>query len=333
VAIRSLKHIREFAVALTASTAIAVIAMPQLARAQGFPTKPIRLLVPFGPGSGTDIVARIMAEGLTEQLKQPVVVENREGAGGVVGAVAVKNSPADGYTLLAISNAFLIAPQLAKTAPYDPIRDFTAVAKFAFVPLTLVVGASSPHKTMKDLIAFMKANPGKVSFATSGKGAQSQLEVEFIKQQFGLKAEDIPYKSTAAAVADTLSGTVAFYLPGFGPMSSNIAAGKLRALAVGAPQRLPGWPDIPTFIEATGIRNYSPAAWLGYTVPAGTPADVVARLEDGIIKTTGVASVREKVAKASAYFSVLGAREYQTEMAAEAEKWGKLIGELNLKTD
>lgn len=319
--------------AWTGMLGVAALVTAALAQAQGFPNKPVRFLVPFSPGTGTDIMARIIAEGLTDQLKQTVVVENREGAGGVVGTVAVKNSPADGYTVLAISNAFLIAPQLAKAPPYDPIRDFTAVAKVAFVPLTLVVGAGSPHKTMKDLIDYMKANPGKASFATSGKGAQSQLEVEFIKQQFGLKAEDIPYKSTAAAVADTLSGTVAFYLPGFGAMSSNIAAGKLRALAVGAPQRLPGWPDIPTFIEATGIRNYSPAAWLGYTVPAGTPAEAIARLEDGIIKTTGVAAVREKVAKASAYFSVLGSREYQAEMSAEAEKWGKLINELNLKTD
>jgi tripartite-type tricarboxylate transporter receptor subunit TctC len=309
------------------------LAMSGAVQAQGFPNKPVRFLVPFSPGTGTDIMARIIAEGLADQLKQTVVVENREGAGGVVGTVTVKNAPADGYTVLAISNAFLIAPQLSKTPQYDPIRDFTAVAKVAFVPLTLVVGASSPFKTMKDLIDYMKANPGKASFATSGKGAQSQLEVEFIKQQFGLQAVDVPYKSTAAAVADTLTNTVAFYLPGFGAMSSNIAAGKLRALAVGAPQRLPGWPDIPTFIEATGIRNYSPAAWLGYTVPAGTPAEAVARLEDGIVKTTTVPAVREKIAKASAYLSVLGAREYQSEMSAEAEKWGKLINELNLRSD
>ena len=319
--------------ALTLACALAGICVGSPAQAQGFPNKAVRILVPFGPGTGTDIMARIIAEGLTEQLKQSVIVENREGAGGVVGTVAVRNAPADGYTVLAISNAFLIAPQLAKAAPYDPIRDFTPVAKVAYVPLTIVVGASSPFKTMKDLIDYMRANPGKASFATSGKGAQSQLEVEYIKQVFGLSAVDVPYKSTASAVADTMTNTVAFYMPGFGAMSSNIAAGKLRALAIGAPQRLPNVPDVPTFIEATGIRNYNPAAWLGYTVAAGTPADSVSRLEEGIIRTTSVPAVREKIAGASAYLSVVNSRDYGVEMRAESEKWGKLINELGLKTD
>ena len=318
--------------AMLACVAAGLLGSAQV-HAQSFPSKPVRFLVPFGPGTGTDTMARIIAEGLSEQLKQSVIVENREGAGGVVGTVVAKNAPADGYTVLAISNAFLIAPQLSKSPPYDPIRDFTAVAKVAFIPLTLVVGAGSPFRTMKDLVDHMRANPGKLSFATSGKGAQSQLEVEFIKQQLGLKAVDVPYKSTASAVADTMSNTVAFYLPGFGAMSANIAAGKLRALAVGAPQRLPSAPDVPTFIEATGIRNYSPAAWLGYTVATGTPAEAVARLEDGIVRATSVPAVRERIAKASAYLSVVGARDYQSEMSAEAERWGKLIGELGLKGD
>jgi tripartite-type tricarboxylate transporter receptor subunit TctC len=274
-----------------------------------------------------------MAEGLTDQLKQPVIVENREGAGGVVGTVGVKNSPADGYTVLAISNAFLIAPQLSKAPPYDPVRDFTPVAKVAYVPLVIVVGAQSPFKSMKDLLDYMKANPGKANFATSGKGAQSQLEVEYIKQVFGLQATDVPYKSTAAAVTDTMTNTVAFYMPGFGAMSSNIAAGKLRALAVGSPTRLPTAPDVPTFIEATGIRGYSPAAWLGYVVATGTPADAIAKLEEGIVRTTAVPAVREKITGASAYLNVLRAGEYGAEMRAEHEKWGKLINELNLKTD
>lgn len=318
--------------AMLACMAAGILGSAQV-HAQSFPSKPVRFLVPFGPGTGTDTMARIIAEGLSEQLKQSVIVENREGAGGVVGTVAAKNAPADGYTVLAISNAFLIAPQLSKSPPYDPIRDFTAVAKVAFIPLTLVVGAGSPFRTMKDLIDHMRANPGKLSFATSGKGAQSQLEVEFIKQQFGLKAVDVPYKSTASAVADTMSNTVAFYLPGFGAMSANIAAGKLRALAIGSPQRLPSAPDVPTFIEATGIRNYSPAAWLGYTVATGTPPEAVAKLEDGIQRATTVPAVRERIAKASAYLSVLGSRDYQAEMSAEAEKWGRLIGELGLKGD
>ena len=322
-------------VTLIRSCALALLAavISGGAFAQAWPSKPVKLLVPFGPGSGTDTIARVVAEGLSENLKQPVIVENREGAGGIVGTKASMTMPADGYTVVAISNAFLIAPQLFKVAPYDPTRDFTALSKVAAMPMTIVVGASSPFKAIKDLLDYMKANPGKASFATSGKGAQSQLEVEYIKQVFGLSAVDVPYKSTASAVADTMTNTVAFYMPGFGAMSSNIAAGKLRALAIGAPQRLPNFPDIPTFIEATGIRNYNPAAWLGYMVAAGTPADSVSRLEEGIIRTTAVPAVREKIAGASAYLSVVNSRDYGAEMRAEYDKWAKLINELNLKTD
>lgn len=319
--------------ALTLACALAGICVESPAQAQGFPNRPLRFVVPFGPGSGTDIVARVIADGLGEQLKQPVVVENREGAGGVIGTQAVARMPADGYTILAISNAFLIAPQMSKAAPYEPLKEFTPLAKVAFVPLTLVVGASSPFKTMKDLIDYMRANPGKASFATSGKGAQSHLEVEYIKQHFGLNAVDVPYKSTAAAVGDTISNTVAFYFPGFGPMIPHIASGKMRALAVGAPSRLPSAPDTPTFIEALGMPNYVPAAWLGYTVAAGTPAEALARLEDAMLRTANVPQVRERVQKTGAFMNVVPAREYAAEMRAESEKWGKLINELGLRTD
>ena len=174
-------------------------------------------MVTFGPGSGTDIIARVIAEGLSEHLKVPVVVENREGAGGVVGIKAAMALPADGYTLVAIANTFLIAPQLFKTMPYDPTRDFTPLARVASMPMALVVGAQSPFKAMRDLIDYIKANPGKTSFATSGKGAQSHIEIEYVKQQLGLNSVDIPYKNTGGAITDTMGGLVTFYMtvPGF----------------------------------------------------------------------------------------------------------------------
>ncbi|MBM3345441.1 MAG: tripartite tricarboxylate transporter substrate binding protein [Betaproteobacteria bacterium] len=301
--------------------------------AQAWPSKPVRLLVPFGPGSGTDTIARVVADGLSESLKQPVVVENREGAGGLVGTRAAMTMPADGYTVVAISNAFLIAPQLFKAAPYDPTRDFTALSKVAAMPMTIVVGASSPFRTMKDLIDYIRANPGKASFATSGKGAQSHLEIEYIKQQLRLNAVDIPYKSTGAAIGDTISNTVTFYMPVFPPVASNVASGKLRALAIGAPSRLPALPDIPTYIEATGIANYVPTSWFGYVVLAGTPAEAVAKLDQGIAHAATLPRVRDKIQGVGANMSVAPSREFAAEIRSEAEKWSKLINELGLRTE
>jgi len=303
------------------------------ASAQSSPSKPVKLLVPFGPGSGTDTIARVVADGLSESLKVPVVVENREGAGGLVGTKASMTMPADGYTVVAISNAFLIAPQLFKVAPYDATRDFTALSKVAAMPMTIVVGASSPYRTMKDLVDYIKANPGKASFATSGKGAQSHLEIEYIKQQLGLNAVDIPYKSTGAAIGDTISNTVTFYMPVFPPVASNVASGKLRALAIGASSRLPATPDIPTYIEATGIPNYVPTSWFGYVVLAGTPAEAVTRLDQGIAYAASLPRVREKIQGVGANMSVSPSREFSAEIRSEAEKWGKLITALGMRTD
>jgi len=316
-----------------AIAAAALLATPGLAPAQAFPNKPVKLLVPFGPGSGTDTIARVVAEGLSEHLKVPVIVDNREGAGGLVGTKAAMGMPADGYTVVAISNAFLIAPQLFKTAPYDAVRDFTALSRVAAMPMTIVVGANSPFKSMKDLIDFMKANPGKASFATSGKGAQSQLEVEYIKQQLGLTAVDIPYKSTTAAISDTITNTVSFYMPVFPPVASNVAGGKMRALAIGAPARLAATPDIPTFAEATGISGYAPTAWFGYVVVAGTPADAIARLDQGMAHAGTLAKVREKIQGVGANMAVSSAKDFSNELRTESDKWSKLITALGMRTD
>jgi tripartite-type tricarboxylate transporter receptor subunit TctC len=333
MALATLKRIRASTMVMAVTAAIAVSALPQTAAAQAFPNKPVKLLVPFGPGSGTDTIARVVAEGLSENLKVPVIVENREGAGGIVGTKAAMTMPADGYTVVAISNAFLIAPQLFKSAPYDAVRDFTALSKVAAMPMTIVVGASSPYKTMKDLIDYIKANPGKASFATSGKGAQSHLEIEYIKQQLGLNAVDIPYKSTAAAIGDTISNTVTFYMPVFPPVASNVGSGKLRALAIGAPSRLAATSDIPTYAEATGIPGYVPTSWFGYVVVAGTPADAIARLDQGMAFAATLPKVREKIQGVGANMAVSPSKEFSAELKAEADKWGKLITTLGMRTE
>jgi tripartite-type tricarboxylate transporter receptor subunit TctC len=302
--------------------------------AQAFPSKPIRIIVPFSPGSGTDIHTRIAAEGMADVLKQPVIVENREGAGGAIGTQLVARAPADGYTLGHITNAFLINSVMPKKPLYDAMRDFVPVARQSMNPLALLVGADSQFRTFRQLIDFMKANPGKLSFATSGVGAQSHLEVEFIKGAFGrLQAQDVPYKSTVGATTDTITGVVAFYMTGFATTYPQIAAGKLRALAVGSLTREADAPDVPTFVEATGIAGYAPASWFGYVAPAGTPADVVATLEASILKTMNGAVAREKTAKQRSKLWLAGSKEFEADLRVEYQRWAKLVDELNLKTD
>lgn len=303
-------------------------------QAQAFPSKPIRLVVPYSAGSGTDIASRIAAEGMSEILKQPVLVENREGAGGAVGTQAVARAPADGYTIVSTTNSYLINSVLYHKPLYDALRDLVPLARQSYNPLALLVGGDSQFKTFKQLIDYMKANPGKVSFATSGKGAQSQLEVEYIKGVFGgLKAEDIPYKSTASATADTMTGVVAFYMTGFATTFPQIAAGKLRALAVGSQQREVDAPDVPTFIEVTGVPGYLPAAWFGYAAPIATPPEIVAILEGALLRTLNGPVAREKILKQKSKPWVQGSREFGADLRAEYDKWAKLINELNLKTD
>jgi tripartite-type tricarboxylate transporter receptor subunit TctC len=323
--------VRFSTVAIAAWLSCAIL--PQSAMAQTWPARPIKLMVTFGPGSGTDIIARVIAEGLSEHLKVPVVVENREGAGGVVGVKAAMAQPADGYTLVAVANTFLIAPQLYKAMPYDPTRDFTPLARVASMPMALVVGAQSPFKTMKDLIDHIRANPGKTSFATSGKGAQSHLEIAYVMQQLGLSSVDIPYKNTGGAITDTMGGLVTFYMTVLPAVTPNLNAGKLRALAVGAPARLPGLPDIPTYVEGTGIADYVPTAWFGYAVLNGTPADIVAKLNEGIVAATNVPKVREKIQGVGASISVAQSRELAAQMRVEADRWSNLVNALGMRTD
>lgn len=318
-------------VALIGTAAGLAVSLP--AHSQTWPSKPIRIVVPYSAGAAVDILTRTIVERLASHLGAPVIVENREGAGGVIGTQAVLRAPADGYTMLAIPPALLIAPLLSKVMPFDPVRDFIPVAKAASVPFVVVVSGQSQLKTMRDLLDYVKANPRKVNYATQGKGTQGHLEIEYFTRQFGLAAVDVPYKNNGAAVADTISNTVTFHMLAYSVVSSNVSAGKLRALAIGMPSRLPTAPDIPTFIEAIGIAKYAPKTSVGYAVVAGTPADIVSKLEDGVLRTMAEPAIGEQIAKAFYSLDVMNGREFGAEMKVEFEKFGKLIRELNLRTD
>ena len=203
--------------------------------AQSYPVKSIRMIVAYGPGSGADIVGRILAERLTQQLGQAIVGENMAGAGGSIGTNMAAKAAPDGYTILMAPTTLTVSPALQATPSYDPVKDFTAVTRVAIQPMTIVTAANSPFNNMKEMMAFAKANPGKLSYGTSGKGSPSHLEMELIKSMRGLDIQDVPYKSFGSAITDTINGQVSYYFPTFPAALPHIKGGKVKALAVGSP--------------------------------------------------------------------------------------------------
>lgn len=316
----------------TWKTLLAVaLAAPLLALAQPFPSKPIRIIVPFGAGSGTDILARVVGERIAETLGQPVVAENREGAGGLVGAQAAQKSPADGYTIMMAANPFVVAPHLQANLPYDVNRDFTPVAKIGVLPMALVTAANSPYRSVAELVEFAKANPGKLNYANSGKGSPSHLEMELIKQSLGLQIQDIPYKSVGQAMTDTLSGQVALYFPTVPAAFAQFKAGKLRILGVGGTRRSAQAPEVPTLAEALGKPGWEAAVWYGFVGPAGMPRDAVTRLQDAILKAMEHPGARERIQNAGTEIEAGSAEVLGALIKREDTKWSALVKQLGLK--
>jgi tripartite-type tricarboxylate transporter receptor subunit TctC len=312
--------------------AVALVA-PTTVHAQAYPDRPIKLVVPFGPGSGSDLLARVLSARLGEQMKQPVVVENREGAGGLIGASLVAKSPADGYTIVLVSNAITIAPQLQPSPPFDLIKDFVPIAKIAIIPLVVITSGSSPFTTFQEMVVWLKANPAKANYASSGNGAQSHLEAAQLMHNLGVPVQHVPYKSTGQAMTDTVTGAVSFYIPALGSAMPNIKGGKLRAVAIGGNKRNVALPDVPTVNEATGSTIYEVAAWFGILAPAGTPPDIIGRLQVEIAKAMESPTVQEKLPTLSAEMLAVGSAQFGRELKAEYDKWGTLIRTLNIKGD
>ncbi len=316
---------------LLKSLAGLALAVPALALAQAFPSKPIKIIVPFGAGSGTDVLARIVGERIAETLGQPVVAENREGAGGLVGAQATQKSPADGYTIMMAANPFVVAPHLQATLPYDVTKDFTPVAKIGVLPMALVTSAGSPYRTVAELVEFAKANPGKLNYANSGKGSPSHLEMELIKQSLGLQIQDIPYKSVGQAMTDTLGGQVALYFPTVPAAYAQMKGGKLRILGIGSAKRAAQAPEVPTLAEALGKPGWEATVWYGFVGPAGMPKDAVAKLSDAIIKAMENPAAKDKIEKSGTDIETGGPEVFGALLKKENDKWGPLVKSLGLK--
>ncbi|MYZ45215.1 Bug family tripartite tricarboxylate transporter substrate binding protein [Schauerella aestuarii] len=263
--------------------AVALMAIGSSSLAADYPDKPIRLLVPFAAGGTTDIVARVVANGLGKELGQTVVVENRGGGGGLIGAEALARSPADGYTLgIATVSTMATVPATNPKTSYDPIKDFTPIVNLVNVPNVMTINPAVPAKDMKEFIALLKANPGKYSYASSGTGGISHLDGELFKSITKTDMVHVPYRGSGPALNDTLAGQVNAQFDNLPSSLPHIKAGKLRALAVASPKRVDGLPDVPTFAEV-GLADVNNVAWYGIVAPANTPPAVVKRIHDATV--------------------------------------------------
>jgi tripartite-type tricarboxylate transporter receptor subunit TctC len=303
--------------------ALAVVALSVIAsslQAQDWPSRPIRIVVGFGAGGGTDIAARIVAEPLSKALGQPVVVENRVGAGGNTAAEQVAKGPKDGYTALMMSNAHAVAPALNKSLRYDSIADFAMVSLVGTAGLMLVVAPDFPAKDLKGVIAHVKANPGKLNFASAGVGTTQHFAEEYMKQMAGLDIQHVPYKTTPAAITGLIAGEVQMLIELIQTVQGQVQAGTLRAIAVTSGQRFPTVPDIPTFAES-GLPGYDVTSWYGLAFAAGTPAAIVERTNKEMRALLATDTVRGQILKAGALVRSSTPDELKTHIEGEIARW------------
>lgn len=294
-------------------------------QAQAWPDKPVTLLVPFPPGGSTDLIARTLSPKLQEKFGGAFVVENKPGAGGAIGAVAAKRAAPDGYTIFVSSlGPFVIGPHLVKSGGYDPLKDFDYITVAVQAPNVLAVPASSPHKTMADVIAYQKANPGKMTFASAGNGTSDHLTAELFWQQTGTTGVHIPYKGGAPAMSDLLGGQVDATFMNINTGINNIKAGKLRALAITSTKRSPLLPDVPTMEEA-GVKNFTVYSWQAVAAPKGLPADIKAKLHGAIVAALNDPQVKPKLLDLG--FEIVGntPEQFTAFQASEFARWKKVI--------
>lgn len=295
------------------------------ALADTWPAKPVSLVVPFPPGGSSDMIARTLATKLQDKLGGSFVVENKAGAGGTMGSAAVKRSPADGYTLLVTSlGPLVIGPHLIKGVAYDALKDFDYLSVAVQAPNVLAVPAASPHKSVADVLAFHKANPGKMSFASSGNGSSDHLTAELFWQITGTSGLHVPYKGGAPAMSDLIGGQVDATFMNINTGLANIKGGKLRALAITSAKRSPLLPDVPT-LEELGIKGATVYSWQAVAAPKGLPADVKARLHEAIVAGLNDPAVKPKLLELGFEIVANTPEQFTAFQAAEFARWKKVI--------
>ena len=318
---------------LLVATALVLACIAPVALGQAYPARPIRVIVPYPPGGTSDILARSLGDKLGAALGQPIVVENKPGANGNVGADLVAKAPPDGYTLLlADIGALVISPSVYPTLPFDPARDFAPVTLVAYSPHILVVNPSVPVTTTQELVALAKSKPGKLNFAISGLGGAPHLAGVDFALRTGVQWEYIPYKGGSQAIADVAGGQADVTLNGMLATYPLVKGGKLKLLAVSSGQRMSAIPDVPTLAES-GLPGFETGSWQGVVAPAGTPRDVVARLNSEIVRIVSSPEMRENLGKQGAEVRTNTPEAFATFIATEKAKWAKVVKEANVKIE
>ena len=290
-----------------------------------WPDKPVTLLVPFPPGGSTDMIARTVGTKLQEKFGASFIVDNRAGAGGTVGAAAAKRAAPDGYTIFVSSlGPFVIGPHLVKNPGYDALKDFDYLTVAVQAPNVLAVPASSPHKTLADVLAFHKANPGKMSFASAGNGTSDHLTAELFWQQTGTTGLHIPYKGGAPAMSDLLGGQVDATFMNINTGLANIKAGKLRALAITSGKRSPLLPDVPT-MEESGVKGVTVYSWQAFAAPKGLPGDIKAKLHEALVAALNDPAVKPKLIDLGFEIVANSPEQFTAFQASEFARWKKVI--------
>jgi len=317
--------------ALAALTAAAATLAALPVAAQDYPSKPISLVVPFGPGSGTDQFARVLAQALGDDLKVPIVVENKGGAAGFIAAQYVAKAAPDGYTLLTTTNTTQSANEhLFKKLPYDPVKDFAPITLVSTGQMLLLVRPDSPYKTLADLIAAAKKAPGKLSFGAGS--SSSQVASELLKQMAHVDALYVPYKSNPLALTDLIGGQIDFMFADAPTALPQVQGGKLRALAASGSKRVAAAPDVPTVAEA-GVKGYDMSYWFAIYAPAGTPAAIVNKLNQAFAKATTSEGFKNFMAKTSGEVSLSTPKGLAQFQAADSKKWGQVIRAAGIKPE
>lgn len=317
---------------LAAFIAAICLGTGNLAFAQSFPTKPVRIVVPFPPGGTSDFLARVLTPDLTQLLGQQVIVENRPGASGNIAAEMVAKSPPDGHTmLLATVGMLCIAPHLSTKLPYDPMRDFAPVTEVAAGSLWLVVGNSVPAKSVTELIALAKAQPGKLNYASPGLGQATSLTFELFKAMADIDVVTVHYKGNGPALNDVLGGQAGIYVtPTPGEVLPHVKAGRLRLLGVSSSKRWPSMPDVPT-VDESGLKGFDVSTWNGLVAPANTPQSNIALLHRELAKV--IPKVQDRVATHGMFVVGSTPEQFGAKMRADSERWAPLIKRLGIKLD
>jgi len=312
---------------------VALAAGPGLAQAPDvYPGKPIRFILPFPPGGGTDILGRLISERLAAALGQPVVIENRGGAGGNVGAEAAAKSAPDGHTIVLVAPSLAISPSLYSKLNYDPVKDFAPISLVATVPNVMITHPSVPAQTLAEFIALARTRPGGMNFGSGGSGTSNHLAGELFNIVAGVKLVHVPYKGVNLAMNDVLGGQVQLVVIGIPAAAPHIKAGRLRALAVVAPQRSPALPDVPTVAEA-GLPNFEVITWYGVLAPAGTPRPIINRLNAELVRIMQVPELKERLAAMATDPVTSTPEEFADLIKQEISRWAKVVREAGLKAD